>query len=495
MTVLGATGIEDCLQEGVPRAIRQLRAAGIRIWLLTGDKLDTAISVGQASQLLSDRMRKIIIADTTQAACGAALRAARTQLCASYDDGAHEAGAHEPAPCWWSSGGCDACGARGSADHDGGSVRLLRATPLAADAESAPPMPSGVALVLDGPALEQVLGTQLEGDFIAVARACETVLCCRTSPMQKALVLQALRRHAPRCMTLAIGDGANDVAMIQTANVGVGVSAGQEGHQAVRGAAGCAWPLVGRSAEPPVVRPGPARLARRPWRRTLRWRSSASSCRCCWCTATGATIVWLAWSCTSSTRRARGTRATPANGRPRWLTRRGTECGLCAASLLVPAVLRLFAANHDRSGGRRARAARSCAPVTNVGPPAGATLVESDLLQHALHLDTAHCLWLPRSGLSGVDAAGAAGVLRARSHESAVPWITVRPRPGRRHARAPTTDPVGAAAGGWSARRGAGSGPRCSTRRGSRWRTASCRWPCIAAQCLPVRCVPPPWLA
>ena len=51
---LGATAIEDKLQDGVPRTIANLRSAGIKIWVLTGDKQETAINIGYSCQLLSD---------------------------------------------------------------------------------------------------------------------------------------------------------------------------------------------------------------------------------------------------------------------------------------------------------------------------------------------------------------------------------------------------------------------------------------------------------
>ena len=68
-----------------------------------------------------------------------------------------------------------------------------------------------------------------EGLFLELATLCKAVICCRVTPLQKALVVDLVKRHK-RCITLAIGDGANDVSMIQTADVGVGIS-GQEGMQ------------------------------------------------------------------------------------------------------------------------------------------------------------------------------------------------------------------------------------------------------------------------
>ncbi|XP_003368395.1 putative phospholipid-transporting ATPase ID, partial [Trichinella spiralis] len=63
------------------------------------------------------------------------------------------------------------------------------------------------------------------------ATACKAVICCRVTPLQKALVVSLVKRNQ-KAVTLAVGDGANDVSMIKTAHIGVGIS-GQEGMQAV----------------------------------------------------------------------------------------------------------------------------------------------------------------------------------------------------------------------------------------------------------------------
>ena len=56
LVLLGATAIEDKLQDGVPRTIANLRKTGIKIWVLTGDKQETAINIGYSCQLLSDEL-------------------------------------------------------------------------------------------------------------------------------------------------------------------------------------------------------------------------------------------------------------------------------------------------------------------------------------------------------------------------------------------------------------------------------------------------------
>ncbi|KAJ3061095.1 hypothetical protein HK102_009250, partial [Quaeritorhiza haematococci] len=88
------------------------------------------------------------------------------------------------------------------------------------------------ALVVSGEALGHVFSNGLEEPFLHVGTRCHSVICCRVTPLQKAQVVKLVRSSLKKT-TLAIGDGANDVAMIQAANIGVGIM-GREGTQAVR---------------------------------------------------------------------------------------------------------------------------------------------------------------------------------------------------------------------------------------------------------------------
>jgi phospholipid-translocating ATPase len=96
-----------------------------------------------------------------------------------------------------------------------------------------PPLPTH-ALVVDGFTLKWVLDESLKQKFLLLCKQCASVLCCRVSPAQKAAVVSMVKSGLD-VMTLSIGDGANDVAMIQEADVGVGI-AGVEGRQAVMSA-------------------------------------------------------------------------------------------------------------------------------------------------------------------------------------------------------------------------------------------------------------------
>ncbi|KAL2581430.1 hypothetical protein GLYMA_15G215400v4 [Glycine max] len=191
LCILGATAIEDKLQQGVPESIESLRTAGIKVWVLTGDKQQTAISIGYSSKLLTSNMNLITINTNNRESCRRRLQDA---LVMSRKDMTVPGVSHN------SEGRSDAV-----------------STPL--------------ALIIDGTSLVYILDSELEEELFQLANRCSVVLCCRVAPLQKAGIV-ALVKNRTDDMTLAIGDGANDVSMIQMAHVGVGIS-GQEGRQAV----------------------------------------------------------------------------------------------------------------------------------------------------------------------------------------------------------------------------------------------------------------------
>lgn len=91
------------------------------------------------------------------------------------------------------------------------------------------------ALIIDGGTLGYLFKTNLVGEFRDICMKCEAVLCCRMTPAQKADVVRMVKTSKDKPMTAAIGDGANDVSMIQEANVGLGIF-GKEGRNAARSA-------------------------------------------------------------------------------------------------------------------------------------------------------------------------------------------------------------------------------------------------------------------
>ena len=182
LTLIGATAIEDRLQDQVPETIKKLLEANIHVWMLTGDKQETAINIAKSCLLHKESMQLMIINSSS-------LEEAKQEIKALLDP-------------------------------------LKDEKLIGKDNE--------LTLVVDGKSLEFTLQQELKNDFIDLCISCKAVVACRVSPSQKAEIVQLVKDHT-KAITLSIGDGANDVAMIQKAAVGVGIS-GNEGLQAANSA-------------------------------------------------------------------------------------------------------------------------------------------------------------------------------------------------------------------------------------------------------------------
>ncbi|XP_054527787.1 probable phospholipid-transporting ATPase IIB isoform X12 [Pan troglodytes] len=168
MELLCLTGVEDQLQADVRPTLEMLRNAGIKIWMLTGDKLETATCIAKSSHLVSRTQDIHIFRQVTS---------------------------------------------RGEAHLELNAFRRKH----------------DCALVISGDSLEVCL-KYYEHEFVELACQCPAVVCCRCSPTQKARIVTLLQQHTGR-RTCAIGDGGNDVSMIQAADCGIGIE-GKEGKQA-----------------------------------------------------------------------------------------------------------------------------------------------------------------------------------------------------------------------------------------------------------------------
>ncbi|RCV21539.1 hypothetical protein SETIT_4G147300v2 [Setaria italica] len=197
LILLGATAVEDKLQKGVPECIDKLAQAGIKIWVLTGDKMETAINIGFACSLLRQGMTQIIvtleqpdiIALEKNGDKQAIAKASKQRVMDQIEDG-------------------------------------IEKIPPSTQTSTA-----SFALIIDGKSLTYALEDDVKFKFLDLAIKCASVICCRSSPKQKALVTRLVKEVTHK-VTLAIGDGANDVGMLQEADIGVGIS-GAEGMQAV----------------------------------------------------------------------------------------------------------------------------------------------------------------------------------------------------------------------------------------------------------------------
>nr|XP_053641059.1 phospholipid-transporting ATPase ID-like isoform X3 [Cherax quadricarinatus]XP_053641062.1 phospholipid-transporting ATPase ID-like isoform X3 [Cherax quadricarinatus] len=191
LILLGATAIEDKLQDGVPQTIANLALAGIKIWVLTGDKQETAINIGYSCQLLTDEMVNIFIIDTQSAS------EVEDQLQKFREEIRNVSATKRPKT--------NVSVVTFSEDED--DVGGTNAT----DSGEAN---GDFALVINGHSLVFALNAKYERLFLEVASHCKAVICCRVTPLQKAMVVDLVKRFK-KAVTLAVGDGANDVSMIK----------------------------------------------------------------------------------------------------------------------------------------------------------------------------------------------------------------------------------------------------------------------------------------
>lgn len=173
LNVLGVSAVEDRLQKDVPQTISWLLKAGISFWVLTGDKLETAIEIGKTSNVITPSSDILIISVRTEEEVSSELR----QYIENFDSF------------------------------------------------------TSPVLVVTEKAVEYSMNECIDL-FLPLALKCRSVILSRVSPFMKASVVAAVKKY-PGTVTLAIGDGANDVGMIQEAHVGIGIN-GREGSQAAQ---------------------------------------------------------------------------------------------------------------------------------------------------------------------------------------------------------------------------------------------------------------------
>jgi len=227
--LLGVTAIEDALQVGVVETLQKLRRASIKVWMLTGDKQGTAVNIGKSCGLIDSKLHIKYIRSLSKDDMVAEL----TRLAAYLDSRA----AGEPA----SRSSTSEHGDR-AAIHNAGSSSQFNLDQKEADSGDASKAgisqaeeerDTGVALVIDGPCLAFAMLPEAQDLFFRVINHSESrvVICSRMAPRQKAEIVELVKANLD-VVTLAVGDGANDVSMIQAAHVGVGIR-GKEGLQAV----------------------------------------------------------------------------------------------------------------------------------------------------------------------------------------------------------------------------------------------------------------------
>ena len=260
LILLGGTVVEDKLQDKVPETIKEIRSAGIKMWVLTGDKLDTAENIGHSCNLLSKEQRLFTLKvmpgddekkvkndpypemiqffsefqefienlvkkynlDTKQSKKNRYRSSLNNDNVESLDnidnyniEAISEFSNQEQKSSYDSN-------SEQSKIIDFETFKYLR------DKKILEPF----SIIIEAPILCGLFkDEEWTENFLNLAYNSNTVICCRVSPSQKSQVIQKMKNFDQNAVTLAIGDGGNDVSMIMEANIGIGIY-GEEGIRA-----------------------------------------------------------------------------------------------------------------------------------------------------------------------------------------------------------------------------------------------------------------------
>ena len=194
--LIGTTIVEDKLQENVPETIKKLRIANIKIWMLTGDKMNTAYNIGLSCNLINKEMKIFSI-------CGIEMKKNEKLEIINKDEMSQVILDFAK----------EFCSFKGQ--YNSNKIQKF-------------------GILIDEKALLTINeDNEIQKIFLPIAKEAASVICCRVSPLQKSQVVKIMKNYDKNGITLAIGDGGNDVSMIMEAHIGVGIY-GEEGMRAVQ---------------------------------------------------------------------------------------------------------------------------------------------------------------------------------------------------------------------------------------------------------------------
>ena len=202
LTLIGSTIVEDKLQENVPQVIKELRQADIKIWMLTGDKLSTAYNIGLSCNLINKEIKTFFVEGVEKKVdenFNVINKEEQEEVILKFvKEYKHFQG-----------------------DVENGYMK-----------ENSNLQKFGI--LVDEKALLTITNNEeIANIFLEVAKEAVAVICCRVSPLQKSQVVKLMKNYDKSKVTLAIGDGGNDVSMIMEAHIGIGIY-GEEGLRAAQ---------------------------------------------------------------------------------------------------------------------------------------------------------------------------------------------------------------------------------------------------------------------
>ena len=227
------------------------------IFIVQGDKQETAVSIGYLSGVLDPSMTVLVLDDTDEATLRRKLDKIISRYNVSYGGkptllaelrsfvwGQPPSPMAAPIPFVASNGPSISSSPRlvlpnkpRVAEYSRPNLKPTEAGAPTTQTAAQQPKTAPLAIIIDGACLNVALGPVLNYKFFAIAQACASVICCRCTPLQKSAVVELVQEQSSMygdpAVTLSIGDGANDVPMIQKAHIGVGINDGLEGRAAM----------------------------------------------------------------------------------------------------------------------------------------------------------------------------------------------------------------------------------------------------------------------
>jgi len=251
LILLGGTVVEDKLQDNVPQTIKELKSAGIKIWILTGDKLDTAESIGYNCNLLSKNQKIFVLKVMNNEEDNLVLNKSFKELNSFFKE------FQEFVVSLVKKYNSESQYMNNNWIYNNSNIRNYNIE-ITQDNKAEINKQSNTSfnfssinfelfnyiiendilepfsIIIESPVLNLLFkDEEMTKDFVKIAYYSNTVICCRISPSQKSQIIQKIKKFDKNAVTLAIGDGSNDVSMITEANIGIGIY-GEEGVSAVQ---------------------------------------------------------------------------------------------------------------------------------------------------------------------------------------------------------------------------------------------------------------------
>ncbi len=206
--LLGATVVEDKLQDEVPETIKNFRLAKMKVWMLTGDKMNTAYNIGLSCNLISSKMKIFTI-------CGKDIKYNNQNEIINKEE-------------------CEEVILNFSKEYNTFKGENPSIEYYNDNYNNNYNDENSFGIILDQKAIKIINeDKEMQNIFLNIAKRASSVICCRISPIQKAQIVKMMKNYDKKGVTFAVGDGGNDVSMIMEAHIGVGIY-GEEGMRAVQ---------------------------------------------------------------------------------------------------------------------------------------------------------------------------------------------------------------------------------------------------------------------